>query len=331
MMTKSLDLTSDYRAALEGAVYYPVPRAGYLRVVGEGEVDFIQRQTTNDLTPLTESRCVTTVLTSSVARIVDVLQVVREPHALGLITLPGNTEKTAAFLKSRIFFMDKVIVEDASPQFAQIDLEGPEAHAVLTGLGVNTALGLDELAEISIGAGRAKVIARHGLAADLAYRLLLPVEAQAEVLKAFENASVPALSEESREILRVEHGLPKEGHELTEDYTPLEANLDWAISTEKGCYTGQEVIARQINYDKIAKRLVQLRLDGEAKVGDAVRVEGKNMGVITSVALSPRLGWLALAVIRQPHNQDGAIVEVGEGDAHLSAKVVSLVATSGIT
>jgi folate-binding protein YgfZ len=49
----------------------------------------------------------------------------------------------------------------------------------------------------------------------------------------------------------VEAGLPAAGHELVEEYTPLEAGLEWAISDAKGCYTGQEVIARQITYDKV--------------------------------------------------------------------------------
>jgi tRNA-modifying protein YgfZ len=112
------------------------------------------------------------------------------------------------------------------------------------------------------------------------------------------------------EIWRVEQGLPGPHGELIEDFTPLEAALSEAVSSEKGCYTGQEIIARQITYDKVTRGLVGLRLRGPAASGDSVEVEGKRAGAITSAVESPLLGPIALAVLKRPHNVPGTPVTV---------------------
>ena len=93
------------------------------------------------------------------------------------------------------------------------------------------------------------------------------------------------------------------GAELTGDYTPLEAGLAWAVSDNKGCYTGQEIIARQITYDKVTKTLVGLRSDVPLLVGENVTADGRSVGVVTSSGYSPALGRpLALAVVKRPFN-----------------------------
>jgi tRNA-modifying protein YgfZ len=120
------------------------------------------------------------------------------------------------------------------------------------------------------------------------------------------------LSDAEYEILRLEAGLPAAGHELTEEYTPLETGLEQLVSTSKGCYTGQEVLARQVNYDKVTRHLAGLRLKAEVPAGSSVTSEGKPAGIITSIAISPRLGPIALAVLRRPYHEPGTAVSVGE-------------------
>jgi folate-binding Fe-S cluster repair protein YgfZ len=87
-------------------------------------------------------------------------------------------------------------------------------------------------------------------------------------------------------------------------------NLDVAISSVKGCYTGQEIIARQITYDKVTRRLVGLRLESPVDPMVAIQVDGRTVGAITSVAASPRWGLIALAVIKRPHHEPGTAVTV---------------------
>ena len=117
---------SSYQSFHTSAGFYQHLPSGYLRISGPHQVDFLQRQTTNDLHLLSEKHALLTVLTSPTARLLDVFYLLPEAQAgepsIGVISLTGNGKKVAAYLKSRIFFMDRVSVADLSPDFAQLSL-----------------------------------------------------------------------------------------------------------------------------------------------------------------------------------------------------------------
>ena len=305
------NLPSDYAAALTAAVFYPIPAPGYARVTGADRFDFLNRQTSNDLRLLTPGRSLVTVLTTPLARIQDVLILVTESaDAIAAITLPGQGASTAAHFRGKIFFMDKVRVADASAEIAQFDLIGPRTGKILADLGAaEAAAAVAEGAEMlaTLAGLPVRVV---GLGAWGA-RLLVPAGESAACSAALTAAGAALLGASSYETLRIEAGRPAGGHECSEDYTPLESGLRYAISDRKGCYTGQEIIARQITYDKVTRQLAGVRAAEALQVGDVVRVEGKSVGEITSAALSPRFGPLALAILKRPWHEPGGQVEVG--------------------
>lgn len=301
---------SGYEAALEGAAFFHIPSGGYLRIGGDDRVDFLQRQSTNDLNLLTPDRAVVTALTNPAARILDVLTVFEEPNSLGAITLPGRALHTYRYLRSRIFFMDKASIDDASDEYDQIDLIGPGIVDLLYRFGVEEAPSPDLVTVVEIANRGMKIIGQPGLGP----RLLLPKEGIADVIEKLEREGITSISFETYEILRLEAGLPAADHELTEDFTPLESGMEVAVSTNKGCFTGQEVIARQITYDKVTRHLVGLELESLGKAGDRVWVDGQAgpVGTVTSVGESPRFGPIALAILKRPFNQPGSQVTVGD-------------------
>jgi len=311
-----------YDDAITGAVLYRVPDGGCLRIAGEDRIDFIQRQTTNDARTLTPDHAQLTVLTSATARILDVWRLVQEDDAIAAITLPGRGAATATYLQRRIFFMDKVTVTDASAEIAQIEVFGPQAAALLSQIGLETPPAPDAITTLELDGAALRVIGLPGVIAR-GYLLLVDAGAAEAVIAQLAAAGAVSVSADVYDLLRIEAGLPGPAGELTEDYTPLEANLDAAISGSKGCYTGQEVIARQITYDKVARRLVRLRLDAAVPVGAAVQVEGRSAGVVTSPAVSPRVGAIALAVLRRPHFEPGTAVGVVPDGAPDGAGAVS--------
>ncbi|MDH5508485.1 MAG: hypothetical protein OEZ02_14785 [Anaerolineae bacterium] len=313
----------DYQAAIEGAVYYSLPDPGYLRVSGEDRVDFLQRQTTNDIKLLAAGTTLTSVLTSPNARILDVFQLFSEAETISVITLPGMGAKTAAFLQGKIFFMDKVTVEDASVEYVQLDLEGPQAAAVLQATGVAQPPKLGESLTGSLAAHPVRILGVPGLTAERGYRLLAKVPDSAAITTALEQFGAVQLSAASCQILRVEAGKPAHAAEINEDHTPLETNLDAAISSNKGCYTGQEIIARQLTYDKVTKRLAQLRLEGLVNSGDPVTAAGKKAGSISSVVTSPRFGVVALAVLKRPFHETGTALSVTHNGQEIPGKVTT--------
>ena len=300
-----------YQAALSGVVFYRVPRAGYLRLKGVDRLAFLQRQTTNDVNLLSPSRSVLTVLTNPAARILDVLRLVPETNdAIGMLTLPGHAGETTRLLNSRIFFKDQVSLVDSSPEVAQIDLGGPAAPGLLTQLGLPDHPEPEGVVNGKIEGVAIRAIGQPGFA-RVGYRLLVPVAGRESLEATLAIQGAIQLSENDYHILRVENGLPAADFELTGDYTPLEVGLQAAVSTTKGCYTGQEVIARQVNYDKVTQRLVVLRLQAPGLAGERAWVEGRPIGLLTSVAGSPRFGSLALAVIKRPYHQPGTSVIIG--------------------
>jgi aminomethyltransferase len=114
--------------------------------------------------------------------------------------------------------------------------------------------------------------------------------------------------------LRIEAGAPEHGAEIDADAIPLEIGLQDAISFTKGCYIGQEIIARMETRHRRARVLCGLQVDAAEHVGAALLQEGATIGRLTSVALSPRLGWIGLAVVRPPAIGDhSGRVLVGEG------------------
>lgn len=311
-----------YEAARSSATYYVQPEAGTIRLEGPDRQAFLQRQSTNDLNRLAPGRSLVTVLTSPLARTLDVLRLWAEPEGLIGITLPGQSGSTVRFLKSRIFFMDKVSVTDLSADYAQIDLEGPQAAQYLIGLGFERAPGMDEVLFGNRDGETLRLASQPGFGGT-GYRLIIPIQVATAVQSALDEMHVVRLSVETYQLLRVESGLPAPRAELTEDYTPLETGLEWAVAEGKGCYTGQEVIARQMTYDKVTQHLVGLRLGSRAQPGERVWAEGKPAGVVTSAVHSPRFGEIALAIIRRPHHQSGSLVQVGNSQTQSTPATVS--------
>lgn len=332
LIEKEMDYPVDYAAALTGAVFFSQPQAGLLSLNGPDRIAFLQRQTTGDVARLSAGRGLLTVLTSPVAHILDVFYLFIDPQesdaaaaqeTIYAITLPGRGPSTAGYLKRRIFFNDNLTLSDLSGEKSQIDLFGPAAVEALTALGASALPNPGQLATLKIGAARPTLL-RMPESIGLGYRILVPVSAAADLADSLKACGAVSLSQESYEVLRVEAGLPGAGHELTEEFNPLETNLREAVSDSKGCYTGQEVIARQITYDKVTRRLVGLKLDAAVPPGTALRKEAKPAGVITSVVDSPRFGPIALAVVKRPHFEIGEELIARLASGEVRAVVASL-------
>jgi tRNA-modifying protein YgfZ len=291
--------------------FYSIPDAGFLSISGSSRVDFLQRQTSNDLRNLGADDARLTVLTSPTARILDVFRVFGEGESLGIVSLPERVPVTEKYLRSRIFFNDDVQLENQSAKYAQILLIGSQAAQVLDTLGLGSPPTVEGVARFSFQNSAAFALREAGFG-DMVFRLILPSTETESFLQFLVKKGASELSLQDYAIMRVEAGLPGHQTELTDDYTPLEVGLqNSAISMTKGCFTGQEIIARQVNYDKITRRLMGLRLDAPVDMNTTIRADGKSVGKITSVAASPRVGDIALAVLKRPYDQPQTPVDVG--------------------
>ena len=305
---------NDYTHITQGAAYLLRSDTPALLLSGADRADFLQRMTTNNIVALRPGMAAVTVLTSPTARVVQVFTVLCRTEDLLLLPAPGESAALERHLRGQIFFMDKVTVRRLEGM-ARLRVVGPRAAEAVQALGV---------APVQSGWVEAQdLITLAQQEYDLpGVELLFPDALLESVLATLHAAGAAPVTDEMAWLARrIELGRPAPGTELTGDYSPLEAGLGWACSENKGCYTGQEIIARQITYDKVTKLLVGLRTDALLAPGTALTADGREVGTVTSVAHSPALGTpVALAIVKRPHNAPGSVLLAGE----VRAAVLSL-------
>jgi folate-binding protein YgfZ len=304
-----ISTVDQYLAINQGATYYYRDPGGYMRIDGVDRIDFLQRQSTNDLGDIKDGQTLFTVLTSPTARIIDMFQLMEERDSLFVVTLPGREVNTSEFLKRKIFFNDKVKITDLTEIYIQYLIEGVDSFSVIQELGFEPPLEVNDFISQTLDGSPIKVISEEGFQGQ-AYRLIFPFEIAGRIDAAIQELDVLPLLPETMNSLRVVAGKPGYKVELTEAYSPLEVKLEWAVSSKKGCYTGQEVIARQMAYDKVTKSLVGFSTSEIAAVGSDIFYEDRRVGRITSVTDLPIYGPLALGVVKRPFNKEETIVSI---------------------
>jgi folate-binding protein YgfZ len=276
-------------------------------ISGEDRLAFLQRQTTNDFALLNDSNLLVTILTSPTARILDVFLVFQQEENLICLALPSKTDTTYQYLRKRIFFNDRVSINDTSEAYSQIEIFGTEAYRLFTGSDIQNADSFSKL-EMKIAGTPVTVLNPSGVG-SLGYRVVIPANQMETWDKWANDHQAKPVDELTYEQMRILAGIPAAGAELSEEYTPLEVGLFKAVSTTKGCYTGQEVIARQITYDKITRRLMGVRIDGLVPGGNRLYVDGAAVGVLTSSIALTETSSLGLGMIKRPYDRENQVVE----------------------
>ncbi|MDW8319003.1 MAG: glycine cleavage T C-terminal barrel domain-containing protein [Anaerolineae bacterium] len=321
----SSTLQPGYLAGRTGAALRREHDHARLWLAGADRIPFLQRISTNDVR-LAPGQGTVTVLTSPTARIIAVLTVQAHPDGLLLVAGPGQGPTVYNTLRGQIFFQDRVTVEGRGSAMAQFGLYGPQSATVLARAGFPDAENLPLFAWRSgqIGAAAVTVQRIEGLGSQ-AFTVLTAAANGSMVEAALLQAGAVSISEEAYHTLRIEAGVPAPGYELTDQVNPLEAGLRRFCNDHKGCYTGQEIIARQITYDKVTTHLVGLLPERPVTANAAVQAEGRQVGWVSSVALSPALGRpIALAFVRRPHHEPGTPVAVADAEGPVPARVTAL-------
>lgn len=332
-MNSNPDVTSPtrtgYRAARESAAILDQGGHARLWLGGEDRITFLQRLTTNEMR-LRPGQGTVTILTSPTARILAVLTV--QVHPTGLLLLAGPGQGPAIFntLRTQIFFNDRVALEGRGGVLAQFALLGPQAGDVLAqaGAGDTSDLPLFGWRTVTITGVDVTLQRIEGIGSQ-GFLLLVPSPAALAVRAAILRAGAAPLSDDAYQVLRVEAGVPAPGAELTEDVTPLEAGLRRFCDDHKGCYTGQEIVARQITYDKVANHLVGLLpaapVTAQAHVQAGAPGASQGIGWVSSAVHSVALDRpVALAFVRRAFSDPGTQVVVASSDGPVAAEVVAL-------
>jgi aminomethyltransferase len=286
---------------------------GRFELVDRDRLDLLHRMSTNDTNGLHEGEGLATVLTTALARIIDQLVVYHMGDTALAISGPGMLRPVRLWLQKHIFFNDKIKTRDVSAELAQLGLYGPHAAAIADQIAPGAAsLAVHHFQAAATPTGARLLVARTFPVAGDGYWIFVPAAERAAVLGWVQTLQLPegvghALQTDATtyQVLRIESGVPEAGHELTEEYIPLEAGLWDAVSFSKGCYIGQEIIARMESRNKLARVLVglEMRLPNGAALpttGSAITAEGKTVGTLTSIAQHPIEGdrYIALGYVR---------------------------------
>jgi folate-binding protein YgfZ len=322
-----VNAAAQLRATRRSAGLFALEDRGLLLVQGGDRVRWLDGMVSNHVAGLAagpeRSGCYATLLTRQ-GRIVTDLRVLLRPDALWLELDRAALEPARAALQ-RFIIADDVVLHDASEDFGRLGLEGPAAPSLLeTALGAALALAPDACAEVEL-AGQPVLVAAFGWSGLPARQLFTPPAAREAVAARLREAAGPdALVDagpEALEILRIEAGVPRYGAELDEEVLPAEAGLEHAISRTKGCYTGQEIVARLASQGRVKHRLVGFACEAPPPPpGAAVEADGRRVGEVTSSCLSPDHGAISLGYARVPHDAAGTRVVIAGRDA----RVVSL-------
>jgi folate-binding protein YgfZ len=318
------------RAARTAAAIFPLAGRALLAVGGADRVRFLQGQLTNDVAGLDpagpRSGCHALVLTPQ-GRIVADLHVLARPDELWLETDAARRAALIARLEKYVI-ADDVQIADRSAAWTRYSIDGPRARALLAAAAPGAALDLlpDAWTPLPI-AGTEAFVAAFGWSGEPAFQLFAPEAGEPGVREALRaaGASVGAAWGDlaALEILRIEAGTPASGAELGEEVLPAEARLvERAVSFTKGCYTGQEVVARMHSRARVGHLLVGLALapDGALPTpGAALLHGGAKVGELTSVARSPAAGPIGLGFVRAAHAGPGTELAVEGGRARIAA------------
>lgn len=294
-----------YDAARNGVAAIERADRAFVRMHGRDPVRMIQGLVTNDVAGAPTGRAVYAAMLTPKGKMLAELRVLRRADDVLLETARAALDNVTGTLRKFVppLFARWEVLED----MAELGVYGPGSTSALE---TALACGLEEASEEDAlvrctNGGDVLLVVRTGYAGGLGFDVMGPRALVASVRERVRAGGAAELSDEALEALRIEAGTPRWGAELDENVFPLEAGLEArAISTSKGCYTGQEVIVRIMHRGHVNWRLRGVTLaDGVQPARDAPLLDpadGRKVGRITSACFSPRLGRaIALAYTRR--------------------------------
>ena len=314
-MVSTLDtLASEYRTLTEGCGLVDRAGRGRLALTGSERREFLHGQITQDIEGLEPGHGAYAALLTHKGKMLSDLRVLDLGDELLLSCERAGLQELFNMIR-RYKLGSDVEVHKRTLEMGELSLIGPDARKVA---------GADELGpaehdnvRTQIGGHRVVLVAT-----DVGVDVFCDAGATEGVRGALLAAGATEVSEAAAELVRVETGRPRYGVDLDENVIPQEAGLnERAVSFTKGCYVGQETVARLFYRGKPNRHLRGLRLSAPVGPGTPLRLGEKEVGRLTSVAVSPSHGPIGLALVRR-QAEPGSTVAAGDGD--VTAEVVEL-------
>ncbi|HKQ79913.1 MAG TPA: glycine cleavage T C-terminal barrel domain-containing protein [Blastocatellia bacterium] len=327
------DLRGEYNAIRGGVAVIDFSAAGKLHVSGNNSVQFLNGLVSNEVKSLQAGDGVLAAFPTLQGKLLALCRIYNLGEYLLLELDAINREKIFKNL-SRFIPAGEFFVTDVSDHFALLSLQGPRSTELIE---VLTGQAIDDQRERGIVERRIAetpaLIASHSRCGETGFDLFIPVEYAQKTLETILERGIifgaRQAGAEAFEIARIEAGVPREGADAGENYIILESELESAVSYTKGCYLGQEVIARIHWRGQPAKRLRGLLIEADQLPAPGAEIfagDGKKVGEITSSAYSFALGrFIALGYAHRYYLAPGTEFTLKLGEAELGrAELVEL-------
>ncbi len=336
----TVDSTQYAKVRASAGLFDATHAFGRLFARGRDAMDLLHRMSTNDLKPLEHAKNVAalTFLTNEKGRMIDLLKVVGDgAEETLLITSAGKEDAVIEWL-DKFTIMDDARFERATAKISQFLLCGPTATSILSQYAKD---GVTEsrthVHDLYFDSGQATLVKGPSLAGNGWFILASAENASAiwdQLVRDVMVRDGAIMDNELFEVLRIENGTPILPNEINEKHNPLETPVaSEAVSFTKGCYIGQEVIARLDAQQKVQRKLVGLRFgDKVPNIGDRILDEalagtplGDEIGDVTSLAVSPANEAIGLGYVRAKYANPGSVVSVKDSTgSKLPATLVQL-------
>jgi folate-binding protein YgfZ len=332
------DVLREYAAVRErGAGLIDLSARGRIRVSGSEAISFLNGLITNDVKTLGENEWMPAVFPNVQGRLIAAVRVVRAPdQKTDLKTSPVFILDTEPLTHERV--LKTVERFTMAGDFHVTDLTGSSALISVQGRSAADLLKLvfgEVVADLPVNGVRTlrwqeqEVLLVHAThTAEEGFDLLLDSSHASSLWEAIRVQGAQPTGFEALEILRIEAGIPRFGIDMDETFVVSETNLDEAVSFTKGCYIGQEIIARIKYRGHVAKKITGVAFERAVHIGADARAlasDGKEIGRLTSVTYSPQLGrTIGLGCLRYQYLAAGTQVKVVSGETEFPAEVTDV-------
>jgi folate-binding protein YgfZ len=335
------DALAEHAALRETAGVLDLSCRSRLCLTGADRVKFLHGQVTNDVSGLNAGEGCYAALVNAKGKMQSDLNLYRLADELLLDFEPGLSAAITQRLEKYIIAEDVQVV-DTAPHYGLLSVQGPRASEVVRALdlGISVPAGLMTFLSAKDAMLGEIYLMNQPRVGTAGLDLFVPTASLGAVadklLAAAKSIGGRASGWEALETARIEAGIPRFGVDMDENTLPPEAGLDArAVSYGKGCYIGQEVIARIRTYGHVARKLCGLRLADDLKAlpmrGDKLFKDGKEAGHITSAVASPTFkASRALGYVRRECNQPGTELTLRSAAGESVAKVVELPFATGV-
>ncbi len=311
-------MMNGYQALHEGVASLDLSARGKIRVTGEDRARLLHAMSTNHVQDLTPGHGLYTFFLNDKGRILADAFIYNLGETLLLDTEPETKTKLFEHL-DKFIIADDVTLDDETESLAAIGLEGPASLGIAAQLDI--PVGDNKLAIEQFGDGfTAKVTATgaQGL------RIFLPATQKQVFLDRLQSAGVIAATHEEARVVRIEHGLPRYGEEISERYLVQETQVTDAIHFNKGCYLGQEIVERVRSRGQVHRLLTPIHIASTdaPPPGAKLVAESKDVGEISSAVYSPASGAVVgLAYLRTEAANSKPTMSVSGSEPEVEARV----------